>query len=163
MNIRTDSNTLNVSRHICMTLTDTSKIVLKVWTTTLLAGSFLTFSILSTLTTFADNIKSPFDLIATSFMVTLTATLMTAPFALTFYTFTEVIIRYKWTANVIKGLLVFVGGVLTFIFFLLVFQQGKSFLWTYSSTMIFFYCFFITLTISILTFQLKAKPKLGKV
>jgi hypothetical protein len=143
-----------------MILTDTSKFVLKVWATTLLAGSFSTFSILSTLTTFADNIKNPFDLIATSFMVTLTATLMTAPVALIFYTLAEVIVRYNWTTAVLKGLLVFVGGLLTFIFILLVFQQGESFLWTYGSTMIFFYCFFIVLTISILTFELKAKPKL---
>ena len=143
-----------------MTLTDTSKFVLKVWATTLLAGSLLTFSILSTLTTFANNIKNPFDLIATSFMLTLTAILVTSPVALIFYTLTEVIIRYERTVSITKGLLVFVGGVLTFIFFLLVFQQGKSFLWTYSSTMIFFYCFFLVLAISILTFQLKAKAKL---
>lgn len=142
-----------------MTLTNTSKFVLKVWATTLLAGSFLTFLILSTLTTFANNIRNPFDLIATSFTVTLTATLMTSPVALIFYTLTEVMIRYKWTVSVIKGLLVFVGGVLTFTFFLLVFQQGKNFLWTYSSTMIFFYCFFLALTISILTFRLRVKPK----
>ena len=142
-----------------MTHSNTSKFVLKVWATTLLGGSYLTFTILSTLTTFAANIKTPFDLVATSVMVTLFATLMTAPVALIYFSFTEAIVKFKLSGSVIKVLLILVGGILSFLFFLFVFRQGSSFLLIYSSTMIFFYCYFTVLIISILMFKLKEIPR----
>lgn len=139
-----------------MTLTDTSKYVLKVWLTTLSVGSFITFSILSTLTTFADQIQSLIDLIGVSLVVTLTATLLTLPVAVIFYTLAEIIVARKVTILLKKCLLIFIAAFLSFLFFVVVYQQGLSFLWTYSSTAVFFYSFTAVLIASVSVFKLSS-------
>mgnify|MGYP001286552387 CR=1 FL=1 len=142
-----------------MTVNETCKYVLKVWATTIICGSILTFSILTTLTTFASEIKSLIDLVTTSFTVTLIATLVTIPVILIFYILTETLVRQKLTNTFIKGVLVFIASVLIFTFFVFVFEQGTDFLWTYSSTTIFFYCYFSVLTVSIIGYKLNRVSK----
>jgi len=138
---------------------ETLKYVLKVWATTIIFGSILTFSILTTLTTFASEIKNLIDLVRISFTVTFIATLLTIPVTLIFYILADTLVRKKLTNTFIKGVLVFIAAVLIFIFFVFVFEQGTDFLWTYSSTAIFFYCYFSVLTVSIIVYKLNRVSK----
>lgn len=143
-----------------MKFTSVLKYVLKVWGTTLLVGSILAFTILSTFTSFASEIRNPIDLFATSLIFSCTSLLITVPVAFIFYTLAEVIVRQRFSTLYTKSMLILVSIILTYLVFLWSSQQGSSFLWIYSSITIFFYSFLAVQVIAIVFFEIEGETSL---
>ena len=131
-----------------------TKYVLKVWSATVIAGAILTFLILSLFTEWAGEINNIIDLLRVSFIAIFIGALVSIPIAIAFYIVTKILIKNRTTNIHIKIVLTFLSLFLIFLLFVYLFEQGYNFVWTYSSTAIFFYSYSLIMALSICAFKI---------
>lgn len=137
-----------------MKLKNSSKYVIKVWSTTLVLGSIVSLSLMATLTSYANEIQNVFQLLGYSLMFIVIGTLVSSPLALIFYTTFEVMLLRRLPVQLLKVLLSITGCGLTLIFFIILSGQDYTMLWAYTSFTIIFYSFLTVLVIAVFAYRI---------